>query len=513
MKRLESTPSSRALIFSLLSMAALFAGFWHILQKLIQRWGSGDNSYAYLVFPLFLYLLWEIKEDFDFDTPSWTWAGLFAAALSIILILIGELSSVEALLFTGIWGCVISIIITNYGWRSKQLLFPIAILLFIVPLPPYINQIITFKLKLLASTMSADMLRAVGVSVLQEGNILDLGVEKLQVVDACSGLRYLMSMVLMALLIGYYFARQWWRQAILLVLVPPMLIIMNAVRIFLSGMFTVNGHPELASDTAHDLQGILFFLLAGLIFWGVAKLLAKIVSLPVHQHSTRLSTSPTPTKANQRKGIYITTLLCLLFIISGYFIQQSTKSPTSPTRKTFSMFPGQIGEWQSQRHYLSPEILNALWADDYISASYFKKSSPNTIYLLIPFYNYQGTRHTAHAPQSCLLGGGYEIVESKLHVTPLADNSSIKLMTMLMRKDDQRMLASYFFFQRGRIITNPWLNKYYLLKDAILKNRTDGALVRVEIVLGQNQSVDDAYKILNEFLGQLWPLLPEYVPY
>jgi exosortase len=103
--------------------------------------------------------------------------------------LIGELGSVETLLYIGIWGCFLGLMMVLYGWRIRYLIFPLIILALIVPLPPFVNRMLTFQLKLAASSIATAMLRLSGVSVFQDGNIIDLGVTQLQVVDACNGLR------------------------------------------------------------------------------------------------------------------------------------------------------------------------------------------------------------------------------------------------------------------------------------------------------------------------------------
>ncbi len=507
--------SNQVITFAITSTIAFIIAFFPALQKMVTRWNNGDNSYCYLIIPLFLFLLWEDQRSFNFKYPSYSYWGVLLAVVSIFLSLLGILGSIETVLFAGLWGCLVAIIISIYGLRTRHLLFPIIILFFIIPLPPYINRMLTFKLKLLASSMSADMLRATGVSVLLEGNILDLGMKKLQVVDACSGLRYLMSMVLMALLMGYYFTKQWWPKMILIALVPPMLILINASRIFLTGIFTVNNYTLLTGESAHDAQGILFFMVAGLFFWGITRLMQKI---PFNQDNSATSedkynlATSSPAPPSFSKGIIITSLICIIFLTGGYYSQHLSKQTTSPPRKSFSTFPARIGNWVGERHYLSKEILDALWADDYISASFRKAGLPNTVYLLIPFYQYQTTRHTAHTPQSCLLGGGYEIIQSKLHYTIGPKGKKAAIRTMLLQKGDHRMLASYFFFQRGRIITSPWMNKYYLLHDAISQGRTDGALVRIEITLANSQSFEQGLPILDDFMTKLWPYLPEYIP-
>lgn len=83
---------------------------------------------------------------------------------------------------------------------------------------------------------------------------------------------------------------------------------------------------------------------------------------------------------------------------------------------------------------------------------------------------------------------------------------------MTLEKGDARIPGSYFFFQRGRVITSPWLNKFYLMWDAFKKRRTDGALVRVEMVLTPGQTVEEAWLVLEDFIVSLWDILPEYVP-
>ena len=142
----------------------------------------------------------------------------------------------------------------------------------------------------------------------------------------------------------------------------------------------------------------------------------------------------------------------------------------------------------------------------------FQPNSGNAIHLLIPFYEYQSTRHTAHAPQSCLLGGGWALTDSKERTVTMDDGQQIKLMTMKLQKGNDKILGSYFFFMRGRVITSPWLNKLYLMWDSFTKQRTDGALVRAEMVVAPGQSVEEAWEELAGFIEGLWGILPAYVP-
>ncbi len=497
------------IIFPMAIMACFIASYFPAFQKLMIRYNSGDNNYCYVILPLFLYLCWEKKDSFHFRQFSWCAWGILPIVVYVSLILVGEVGSVETLLYIGIWGCLVGLAVTFYGSRARFLIFPLLILLFIVPLPPFINRMLTFKLKMAASTLSVIMLREVGVSVMQEGNILDIGTNNWQVLDACSGLRYFVPMIPTSLLVGYFFVKGWWRNTILLLMVLPLSVVVNGFRMWLTVILTVNGHAELAQAFFHDFSGWVIFMIAGGLLVAAAFLLKKVGQ----NRPDNAKTDPGERAGRLVLPYVLTFMICGVFVGSGWALNRIPSAHTVPDRKSFDTFPMEIGGWKGSRHYISKEILNLLWADDYVKATYYKEDYPSQIYLLIPFYEYQGTRHTAHAPQACLLGGGgWALLNSNERIVGVEPHKEIKMMVMALEKGDTKLLSSYFFFQRGRVITSPWLNKLYLIWDAFTKKRTDGALVRVEMTVAPGQSIEEAYKVLEDFLSHLWEKLPEYVP-
>lgn len=506
---LSSSPAKKNNPFCfLLLVASLGTGFWPVMQKLFLRWASGDNSYCYLVVPLFLYLCWDKREEFRFAEFSWNLLGLFPTLFSLGLIVAGELASLETLLFLGIWGLLSSLAITLYGWRSRMLFFPFLVLLFIVPLPPFLNRMLTFKMKMTASSLSVEMLRMAGVSVLQDGNIIDLGIKKLQVVDACSGLRYIASMFLMGLLIGHFFVNRLWKKIALLVMVYPLSIAVNGLRIFISGIATIKGYDFVVEGKYHDAAGVIVFLVGGAILFVCAAVLQRLGSAT----KQRPIKDRAPKTKSVMRPLVLTILYCALFLGVGWSLRNLSAAMIIPQRTSFASFPLTIDGWKGDRSYLSPEILDALWADDYVSATFSQKSSANTIHLLIPYYEYQATRHTAHAPQSCLLGGGWALMNTRDETINMPNGQEITIRVMQMQKGEARMLAGYFFLQRGRVIISPWLNKLYLVQDALQRRRTDGALIRVEISMPPGQDVRTAQQLLNGFVSELWPVLSRYIP-
>ncbi len=489
-------------------IVSFLISFWPVILKLLLRWDNGDDNYCYLIVPLFLYLCWEKQREFHFQEFSWTSWGIVPALLSTALILLGELGSVETLMYIGLWACITSVFFTLYGQRIRALLFPLLILLFIVPLPPFINRNLTFHLKMIASAVSVDMLRLVGVSVVLEGNIIDLGMDKLQVADACSGLRYFMPMILMGLLVAHFFTRGLWRKTIVLLLVVPLAIFINITRIFFAGICVVNGHAELAQNMFHDFSGWLAFILAGIILVAVALLLKRMGRYPSQGNETVGVTAPMQLGI----GYVLTTIMiCSVFVSGGVALNRFSSVNHVPPRMSFKDFPMKINQWEGTRFFLTDEVMQSLWADDYISASYRKPGSSSVINLFIPYYQYQGTMHTVHAPQSCLLGGGWSL-QSSTDSPIKVGGKFITIRVMSLEKDNRHLIGSYFFLQRGRVLTSPWMNKWYLLEDSIAKRRTDGALVRVELLMGEDVSYEKAYGELQSFINMIWPILPQYVP-
>lgn len=172
----------------------------------------------------------------------------------------------------------------------------------------------------------------------------------------------------------------------------------------------------------------------------------------------------------------------------------------------------QIADWQGERHTLPPEVLASLWADDYTSATFEKKGTLNKIKLLIPYYHYQATYHTAHTPQACMLGSGWALARSDDRTVSVLPGRTIPVRSIIWKKKGTNVLGVYFFLQRGRVITSPWASKGYLLWDAITRHRTDGALVRMEMRIGTYQGIADAQRIMDGFISDIWPVLQEYVP-
>jgi len=484
--------------------------------NLLIRWNDKDFSYCYLVPLVFISLVYTNRHSLANYQPRPSLLGFGVLFFSGFLYLMGKLGSVETLVYITIWIVLIGLIMLIMGIEiTKALAFPLLILAFIVPLPPFLNRLFTFKLKLISSSVAVKIMQLGGLSVHQEGNIIDLGVRQLQVVDACSGLRYVYPLLLMGLLLGYIFHQRFWKRGVIVLATIPVSVFCNALRIAITGFLTLKVSAKAADTFFHGFSGWLIFMVS-FFFLVILSRLLKIIG----PSSTREKgdDNKTGTRASlaldlgnvKQSYLWLASVMFLLFwgLNAALAVAQ-----VEPSRQTFDTFPTTIGEWKGKKSYVRPEILEELWADDYIQIEFIHSRTRNVILLFIPYYGYQGTRHTAHSPVSCLVGGGYALRSRKIIEKHFPEPfGKVKIRQMVLEQSNNLLLSNYWFQQRGRIIVNEYLNKWYLFWDSLTKRRTDGALVRLEMAMMEGQSLNVAQSVMDAFTLQLLTVLSHYVP-
>jgi exosortase D (VPLPA-CTERM-specific) len=505
------------LLMSLFTVAAaLILQYYTDFSRLFDKWGTDDFSYCYVVPLLFGYLVftkWNTLREIEIR-PSYV--GFPVLFLAGALQFIGWIGSLQTLAFISIWVCLVGFALLALGTRMvKALAFPFFILLFIVPLPPFLNNLFTFNLKLISSALAVDMMQWAGLSVFREGNVIDIGVTQLQVVDACSGLRYVYPLFMMGLMFAYLFHRKLWQRMVIILGTVPISMFANALRIAVTGFLSVHVSQELADGFFHGFSGWLVFLVSFVFLALLSWLLNLWKSKPSH-----VQTVEEKSEGRKSLGFDLSRLRQSFFwtasvmILAFWMLHTSFASALIvPATKGFKHFPNVIGNWQGKKMYLSDDILRSLWADDYVQVSFTNTKTHANILLFVPYYKYQETRRNAHSPVSCLLGGGFAPLSRDIirrdFPPPFGE---VEIRQMVLEKGGLRLLANYWFQQRGRIIGSDYWNKWYLFQDAVTRRRTDGALVRLEMPLRQDQDVKSGQAVLDSFTQQLMEILPAYVP-
>jgi exosortase D (VPLPA-CTERM-specific) len=354
-----------------------------------------------------------------------------------------------------------------------------------------------------------------GLSVFRQGNIIDLGVTQLQVVDVCSGLRYVYPLFLMGLIFAYLFHKKWWERLLLVVATVPISVVSNALRIAITGFLTARVSERAAESFFHGFSGWLIFMVS-FAFLSMLSLLFKLRerrAKSVKAPGTKAETQPIRSfdlNGIRKSYVLVASVLFLLFWgLNGALVSAVVK----PQRRSLDQFPVQIGEWKGKRISLRDEILAQLWADDYAQIQFVHERTGDVVLFFVPFYAYQGVRHTAHSPVSCLVGGGFAPRSRKMIERDFPEPfGRVKIRQMVLEKGGQVLLSNYWFQQRGRVVCSEYWNKWYLFWDSLTRLRTDGALVRLEIPLRPGQDVKAAQAAMDQFTRQLMEILPEYVP-
>ncbi|EFI35283.1 eight transmembrane protein EpsH [Desulfonatronospira thiodismutans ASO3-1] len=478
------------------------------------QWGHEDYSHAYLVPPVFLYLLWLSKDRFVWSTRDAGLWGFLIIICSMLVMSMGRLGSLETLIYFSMWMSLLGIFLFIFGTAVlRHITFPFAVLLFAIPLPAFLNNMVSFKLKLWSSALAEQILKLLSVPVFREGNIIDLGVTQLQVVDACSGLRYLFPTMLMAMLIGRFFLRSSTSRIILFALSPLLSLLSNSMRVAVTGVLARYIDPRLAEGFFHDFSGWLVYMFTLVFLGGVTLFLRKLeTSRTMVQDDSAGRDTAVYSGYGIKRPMIKTAAILLVFISSLLLQSHMLHAQISPERKDFDCFPDRIAGWEGERLYLSQGILDSLWADDYVSGSFFHPETGNSLHLLVSYYEAQTTRKTAHAPTSCLLGSGWLMQSRELAPPSPVNGRDFPVQSMVMEQGGRRILANFWFDQRGRHITSEYWNKAYLFLDAVLMRRTDGALVRVEMFMLPGQSREEAQVVLDGFVAELKELLGAYVP-
>ena len=244
----------------LLSLLVLL--YASVLRLLVAQWWTDPNYGHGFFVPLFSgYILWHQRERWTKSEIEPSNFGLLVMLGAVALLFIGSLG---AELFTSRFSLLVliaGIILFLAGWKMlRAVVFPLAFLIFMIPIPVIIYNQITFPLQLIASRLATVWLEVVGVPVLRDGNVLVLSNFSLEVAEACSGIRSLMSLIALAVAYGHLAEPRRWVRYVLVVLMVPSAIVTNAMRIMGAGVLAHKFGPQAAEGFLHQFSGWVVFL-------------------------------------------------------------------------------------------------------------------------------------------------------------------------------------------------------------------------------------------------------------
>ncbi|HUB32263.1 MAG TPA: exosortase [Bryobacteraceae bacterium] len=243
--------------------ALLLVSYAPVLWRLVKQWDSDpDMGHGFFVPLVVGFIVWQKRSTLLALKPEPNWWGLAVVLYGGLQLWIATLGAELFLARTAFVISVIGIVLLLAGKEAVRLLaFPLFLLFFMIPIPTVVYNSITFPLQLLASRVSTQALDLMQIPVLREGNVLELAEQKLSVVEACSGIRSLLSLTFLSLVYGYFCESKAWMRVLLFFSTIPIAIVANASRVTLTGVLT-EYKPELAEGFFHTASGWVIFMVA-----------------------------------------------------------------------------------------------------------------------------------------------------------------------------------------------------------------------------------------------------------
>lgn len=501
------------------ALVGLTALFHESVSLMVLWWGKDEYSHGYMIPLIVAFLIWQRKDVLEQMQFTGSWGGIALLLVGILLYFAGNLNSPYILIQYGYLLALAGLLLAFMGRKAFRVVWvPLLILAFMVPLPNIIYRNLSAALQLVSSEIGVAVIRLFDISVYLEGNVIDLGSYKLQVVEACSGLRYLFPLMTLGFIASYFFHGAFWKRAVIFLSSIPITVLMNSFRIGAIGIMVEFWGQSMAEGFLHDFEGwVVFMACTGLLvleMW----LLARIGKdrKPLREAFGLEFPAPVPQGAITRQRPLPAQLLAgigLLIVAGALSLQTAKRAEVIPERASFSEFPEHIGNWSGERSRLEQIYLDELKLDDYILVDYTDGGAmPVNFYAA--YYSSQITGESSHSPRNCLPGGGWQISSSATTEIPdtMMNGTGLVVNRFVIKKGEFRQLVYYWFQGRGRIDTNEFVVKWHLFWDALTRSRTDGALVRLVTQVPPGSDIADADRRLVSFARDVSGLLDSYIP-
>jgi exosortase D (VPLPA-CTERM-specific) len=515
-----ATPGMFWFLAGVLGAAVFFASG---LDALLEAWQQPEYSHGPLI-PVLSGLLFlrqlkgvPLNEGVIRDR----WVGVGVVMLALIVALLGKLAQISDIVAYGLIVWVYGILLISFGWKTGRHFWPPVLhLVYMLPLPDTIYYKMSAWLQLISSELGVWFLGLLSVPVFLEGNIIDLGVYKLHVAEACSGLRYLFPILSFSYIFAVLYRGPIWHKAVLLISAAPITVLMNSVRIGVAG-FVVNHYGvDWVDGFTHFFEGWVIFLICILILFALARVmlffqptrmgLAEALDL----ETTGLAAQAGRLRLLRASPAMIAAALIAVGASLAWEVAPS-RERTSIERESFLLFPRQIGDWQQSgaNQILEPRVAQALGADDYHSVTLTSPDSSTEVGLFLAWYEDQ-SNGGVHSPEICLPGGGWEIawLERADFTERLGTATPFNLNRAIIQKGQSRMMVLYWFQQRERRVAWDIAAKFWLVVDGITTGRTDGAMVRLTTSISPDENDAAAEARLLDVLQEMLPSLPRFLP-
>lgn len=497
-----------------LMIAFLFSS---AIANIIFRWTETEEySHGFIAFGVALIYLFHRRADFFRTQGQSSWLAVPLIAAGGALSFLGELGATFFLSQYGLILVLAGLSLALYGRRGFRLASPALMLLFVVvPVPYFLESLATARLQLLSTQAGVGLLHLAGISAYADGNMVDLGSYQLDVVEACAGLRYLFPLTGLAVIVAFLYKGAVWQRGLIILSAPPIAILMNIIRIAMIGMLVDFSGIAAAKGFVHLFEGWVIFMLCALLLLLEVAILNRLAHRRLAWHDLFLLPVVSAPVAGEVAGVMrlsrpLAGVVIALLLATPAVGFVRYRPPILPDHPPLLLFTTEIGDWRGRNVPLSKMETNFLGSPDYVNINY-ERSSEDYLNLFIAYYADQSQGISPHSPQVCLPGSGW-VITGLSQISVRASGRELMVNRAVIEKGTDKQIVYYVFYQRGRWMTSEYRVKLALFQDALMRNRTDGALIRINapVVSGRTEAQTD--QMMQAFLGQALGPVVTFIP-
>jgi exosortase D (VPLPA-CTERM-specific) len=396
----------------------------------------------------------------------------------------------------------------------RRLALPLGFLVFMVPLPPAIDSYLGLHLKALSTQWGGAIIALCSIPVNVSGNIIDLGVMQLQVVDACSGMRYILPLLALGVLYAHLFERVRWKQAVCALSTIPLGILFNTLRIGITGVLSDLYGPGVAQGFFHDLSGWVVFVFALIMLFIISRILKLFPTARAYGRQPVVPVAGPPPAPQARGNAMPAFLVSAALLAAVAVLSLSTSAlPAMALDGGIEGFPLQIGTWRGTSEPVDPVLVEMSGAEGAFSGRYLDGTGN---YLSL----YLGYRSTAflsnenffHSPTVCIPASGWTEQEvGRRTITGVPYFNDLEVTKMVIEKEGVRQLVYYWFQTKNKATHSKSINRFHLSLHALRRDNTHDLFLRPITPIRSAETVEDAERRLDGFIREMMPVLQQFL--
>jgi exosortase D (VPLPA-CTERM-specific) len=503
----------------LIGMVLLLTGlYWKIVPPMVQQWYQDENYSHGFIVPLvagyFLCSCWdELK-----DTPVTRWnAGLIVILFGLVQLLVGWLGTEYFSMRSSLIVILAGTVLYLFGIGVFRIvLLPIAYLFLMIPIPYIIYDAAAFPLKIFVTKVSVLTLKTIGIVVMREGNVIMFPTLTLEVADACSGIRSLISLLALAVAYAFFLRISPWKRLILICAAVPIAVFTNAVRVIVTGILAQYWGTRAAEGFFHEFAGFVVFAVAMAMLISLGALLGrgkkKTVDIRERESDSGLQ-APALRQGGEACGRkpMVGKFVCIFILLTAVALYLNLhKDLEVPINKTFDQFPRVVSGWRMTQEFAMPDdIQKVLKASDTLTRRYVTAEG-ETVDLYIGYHGGGKESGEIHSPKQCLPGSGWFELSTMRRSLDVA-GTKVNLVQAAYQKGESRQLFLYWFQVQDKSISDEYSLKIAEITNSIVNRRRDASFIRISIPFESDEqgAVATGERFVRDFMPALREFLPE----